>query len=120
MKPIPIYDATAPIACTIADDEIAGRIALVERLRTSHTARQRTEHGLLLTFPNRADVDADVRRFIVEEKRCCAFWGFDVTTDADSLQLRWDAPPAANDIIDRLDAYFDGDGDLDTALAGLL
>ncbi len=120
MKPVPIYDATAPISCTLGEHEVADRVELVERLRISHTARERTEHGLVLTFPNRPDIDDDVRRFAAEEKRCCAFWGFDVTTHADMVVLRWDGPPDAADIIDRFDAYFARDADLDVALRGML
>jgi hypothetical protein len=33
---VPIYDATAPIACTITDAEIPERVALVERIRARH------------------------------------------------------------------------------------
>ena len=36
-------------------------------------------HGLLLHFPKSPDIDADLRGFTVDEKRCCTFWGFDVT-----------------------------------------
>lgn len=53
MKRIPIYDATVPIACTIGEIEIAGRVELLERLRASHTARRRTEHVLLFDLPQR-------------------------------------------------------------------
>lgn len=120
MKPIPIYDATAPIACRIGEAEIAGRVELLQRLREHHIDSRRTEHGMELTFPNRTDIDVDVRIFAVEEKRCCAFWGFDVTSDADTVTLRWDGPPDAAELVDRLHAYFGGDGDLDTALAALL
>lgn len=120
MKSIPIHDATAPIACTIGEEEIAGRVELLERLRESHVELRRTEHGMELTFPKDPHVDTDIRRFAVEEKRCCAFWGFEVTSGADTIVLGWDGPPEAVGIIERLAAYFDGDGDLDTALAALL
>ena len=62
---------------------------------------------------------ADVRRFAVEEKRCCAFWGFAVETGA-GLTLQWDAPPDATELVDGLEAFFTGDGPLSDALAGLL
>jgi hypothetical protein len=108
MKSIPIYDATAPIACSITAEEIPGRIELVERLRSNLTELQRTEHGMLLRFPNRPDIEADLRRFAIDEKRCCQFWGFDVTT-GDDLTLRWDGPPASGELMDRLAAFFTGD-----------
>ena len=95
MNRIPIYDATAPITCTIGTDEIPARIEIIERMRVNLTRLDRTEHGLLLHFPDRRDIDADLRRFAVEEKRCCAFWGFALDRFDHELTLRWDAPPDA-------------------------
>ena len=120
MKRIPLYDAAAPIACTIAADEIPGRIELLERMRDNLVRFDRTEHGLLLHYPERDDIAADLRRFAVDEKRCCAFWGFDVEHDGDDLRLRWDGPPTAAAIVDRIAAFFAGEGQLDLDLAGLL
>ena len=75
---LPIYDATAPIVCTIDEGEVQERIELFERLRTEHVQLDRTPHGVLLHFPARADVEADLRRFAEAEKRCCTFWGFEI------------------------------------------
>ena len=119
MKLIPIYDATEPIACTIDDAEVADRVALVERMRTNVERVERTEHGVLLHFLRNDDVEADVRRFALDEKRCCRFWGFEVTTIEDRLQLRWDGPPATDEVLDQLHAFFRGDAGL-AAIAGLL
>lgn len=118
MKPIPIADATAPIACTISADEIPERIELIERIRSNLRNVQRTEHGLLLRFPNRLEVEADLRRFAVDEKRCCQFWGFEVIPGAE-LSLRWDGPPTAVELLDRLAEFLAGDEPA-SALAGLL
>lgn len=109
MKRIPIYDDTAPIACTITTDEIPGRVELIERMRTNLRQLERTEHGLLLHFPPRPDVEADLRRFVVDEKRCCEFWGFDIVAGEPGITLRWDGPPSASEIIARLAAFFEGD-----------
>ena len=119
MKLIPIYDATAPIACTATGNEIQGRIQQIERMRSDLTRLERTEHGLLLHFPNRSDIDAHLRTFTVDEKGCCAFWGFDITTGDDELTLRWDGPPDVTDFFERLAAWFEGDEPL-TADSGLL
>lgn len=119
MKSIPIYDATAPVTCTVGSDEIPERIELVERMRHNLGQIDRTEHGMLLHFPNRADIEDDLRRFAVDEKRCCQFWGFAVDADPDGLTLRWDGPPDAEDLIGRLHAYFEGDEPL-TSISGLL
>jgi hypothetical protein len=109
VKSIPIYDDTAPITCTIGSDEITERIELVEQVRHNLQHIERTQHGLLLHFPNRPDIDADLRRFAVDEKRCCQFWGFEVGTTPDQITLRWDGPPEVADFLDRLHAYFLGD-----------
>jgi hypothetical protein len=116
---IPIYDATAPITCTINSDEISERIALVERMRQNLERVERTQHGLLLHFPDRPDIADDLSRFAVDEKRCCQFWGFAVDDTDDDLTLRWDAPPAAGELIAKIEAYLDGDEPL-TSISGLL
>ena len=116
---IPIHDETAPIACTIAPEEIPGRIATIERMRSRLQRLERTEHGLLLHFAADPELDADVREFAIDEKRCCRFWGFEVATEDDELTLRWDGPPSAGELLDRLETFFGGDGPL-TLLDGLL
>src|SRR4051794_20327670 len=118
MKRIPIYDEPAPIACTLTSTERPARIKLIERMRDDLHRLERSEDGLVLHFPARDDLEADLRRFAIDEKRCCEFWGFEVAR-GDDLTLRWDAPPAAADLITRLEAFFEGDAPaLD--LAGLL
>jgi hypothetical protein len=119
MNTIPMYDATAPMTCTIGGDEIPARIELVERMRQNLELLERTEHGLLLHFPDRPDIHGDLARFVVDEKRCCQFWGFAINNTDGDLTLRWDAPPAANELIAKIEAYFDGD-ELLTSIRGLL
>lgn len=109
MKSVPIYDATAPIACTIDPTDIPERIALVESMRTRLALLERTDHGLLLHFAADPATEADLRRFALDEKRCCQFWGFAVATTSDDLTLRWDSPPNAAEILDQLEAFFTGD-----------
>jgi hypothetical protein len=118
-RTIPLYDAAAPIACTIRPDETAGRVLLLERMRTNLVSLDRTAHGLLLRFTDRPDVEDDVRRFAADEKRCCTFWGFAVDRTGGHVTLRWDAPPDAGEILARIATYLDGDEPL-TALDGLL
>lgn len=119
MKPIPIYDATVPIACTAGGDELPARIDQIERLRTSLTRLERTEDGVLLHFRNRPEVAAEVAAFTVEEKACCAFWGFAVTSSAEAITLRWDGPPAVRGFFEELAASVEGDRPL-RGLTGLL
>lgn len=116
---IPLYDATAPIACTISNAEIPERVALIERMRDAMTRIERTSTGLMLHFPDNATVEGYLRTFAVDEKRCCQFWGFDVIEHADALALRWDGPPAVDELLDRLQAFFTSDDPIST-LDGLL
>jgi hypothetical protein len=119
MKPVPIYDSTAPITCTIGTEEVSGRIELLERLRTTLRRLDHTDHGLLLHFEERPEVEADLRRFAVDEKRCCQFWGFAVHGADDDLTLRWDAPPDARELLTAIAAHLEGDQPL-TEIGGLL
>lgn len=118
-KLIPIYDDTAPVACTIGDAEIPERIALIERMRAAMTALDRTPTGLLLHFPDDDAVRADLATFAVDEKRCCQFWGFAITEEPSGVALRWDGPPAVDDLLDQLETFFTTDAPL-AALDGLL
>jgi hypothetical protein len=115
---IPIYDATAPIVCTLTAGKVQERLALLEWLRANLVRTDRTEHGMLLHFPAGDDVGAQLQHFARVEKQCCRFWGFEVERDAATTVLRWDAPPAADDLVERLLAYFRGDEGAD--LSGLL
>jgi hypothetical protein len=74
---------------------------------------------VLLHFPNRPDIEADLRQFTVDEKGCCQFWGFDIAVSTDDLSLRWDAPPVLDDYMDTLLARFEADEPI-TAASGLL
>jgi hypothetical protein len=114
---IPIYDATAPIACTADGSEIAARIEQLERIHTQLERVERTPDGLLLHLPNRPDIEADVRQLVVDEKGCCQFWGFEVATTVDEIVLRWDGPPEVTAFMDDLLARLEGDEPI-TALDG--
>lgn len=119
MATIPIYDATEPIACTLDALQVAERTELIERLRLALTGMSPTDHGLLLRFPARPEVEADVRLFAADEKRCCGFWGFAVDAGDDAVTLRWDAPPDARPLLGRIEAYLRGDEPL-AAITDLL
>ena len=116
--PIPIYDDSAPIACTTSNDDLPIRIDQIERLRSHHARLERTTDGILLHFPKSLEIEAEVASFTVEEKACCAFWGFAVTPTDDEIVLRWDGPPTVKDLFDELVAFLASDQPL-TAFSGL-
>ena len=107
MNPIPTYVSTAPILCTINPHEIPARIEVIERMRTNLVRLDRVEHGLVLHFPKRTDIEADLHRFTVDEKRCCEFWGFAVSNTDHELTLRWDAPPDARHLLAIIAKYLE-------------
>lgn len=117
--PVPIYDEGAAVACTIDDADVPGRMALLERMRAALGAVERADHGMRLHFPAAAAIEADVRTFARDEKRCCQFFGFAVEAAGDEVVLRWDVPPSATPILTRLLEYFEGDGPVED-LRGLL
>lgn len=119
MKPIPIYDDTVPVACTADSDELPIRIDQIERLRGHLVRLERTDDGILLHFPDHPDVGAEVASFTVEEKACCAFWGFAVDSTDDEITLRWDGPPSVKAFFEELVAFFESDQPL-AAFSGLL
>ncbi len=118
MTRIPV-DVTAPIACTASGDEIPVRIDQVEHLRDRLRSVDRTPDGLLLHFDPDAALEEHLERFVVDEKGCCQFWGFEIRDSADELTLRWDGPPDVQTFLDELLRYFQSDEPL-TALSGLL
>jgi len=115
---IPVYDATAPIVCTIDVAEAPARRALIERIRASVLGVERTPDGLVLQLP--PEREADARGFAIEEKRCCGFWGFEVTLEGNAVTLCWDGPPDVAPLFEQLAAFFRGEADLDTITALLL
>jgi hypothetical protein len=119
VKLIPLYDDTAPIACSADATELAARVEQIERMHRQLAHIERTEHGVLLRFPHDAELEADVRQFASDEKNCCGFWGFAVTTSDDAITLQWDAPPTMHDYMDDLLTKFENEEPI-TALSGLL
>src|SRR5262249_10540626 len=116
---IPIRNDPAPIACTIGAREIPERVELLERMRGALISIERTPTGLLLQFPDEPAVRVDVKRFAIDEKRCCQFWGFDVTDERDCIALRWDGPALAQDLLAKFETFFRTEAPI-SILAGFL
>jgi hypothetical protein len=115
---IPI-DPTAPVACTARSDEIRVRLEQLAHIRDQLRSLERTDGGLLLLFEPDPDLESHLRRFTIDEKGCCRFWGFDVTSRDGGLTLAWEGPPDVQPVLDELERYFRSDEPL-TAFSGLL
>lgn len=116
---LPLYDKEAAIACTITDEEKPSRVDSVLRMKASLGSLERTEHGMVLHFAPGDGIEQTVRQFAIDEKRCCEFWGFQVESSPENLSLRWDAPPDAMPMIDRLEEFFTSDKPV-VELSGLI
>jgi hypothetical protein len=116
---LPLHDDSAPIVCTISEGDKAEHLARFERLRSGATEIERTGTGLLLHFPAGEAMEADVRRFAADEKRCCTFWGFAVVAGADEIVFRWDGPPSVDSYFELVERALRGDEPLDQ-IEGLL
>lgn len=100
MKELPLFDAREPIACTIEAGQRAGRRDLLQRMRAATLDIERTEAGVLLSFPPSAD--GLFEQFSITEKQCCAFFGFRF----ESRKLRWEAPADASRMMDSIYRFF--------------
>lgn len=105
----PLYDDRAPIACAASAEALPVRIDQIERLRTRLSRVDRTPDGILLWFPNHPGIQTELSSFTVEEKGCCAFWGFAVTTEGGEVVLRWEGPPTVQGFFEELVALFESD-----------
>ncbi len=117
MTRIPV-DLTAPIACTASGAEVPVRIDQIERMREGLRSIDRTAEGVLLHFEPEPELEVLLARFVVDEKGCCQFWGFEID-ESEELTLRWEGPPDAQRVLDELYRYFQSDEPL-TAFSGLL
>ena len=107
MNPIPIYDASAAVACTIDANEIPERIERIEWMRANLRAASsaRPTECCCTSLARRPGGSRPAAR---RREACCQFRGFAVDVDDRELTLRWDGPPATRDVLDRLHAYFIG------------
>lgn len=118
MTRIPV-DVTAPIACSAGGAELAGRVEQLDHLRDRVRGVERTGTGLLLHFAPDLDLEALLQQLVLDEKACCRFWGFEISSGADDLTLTWSGPADAQELLDGLERSFRSDEPL-TALSGLL
>jgi len=99
MAPAP---ADAPIACTLAPDELPTRRARWEAMLANGRTHASAPGGRLrIEFDEGIDV-GELARLLDDEQRCCAFLTFALTIHARGVTLEVDAPHEAAAIVGAL------------------
>ncbi|MGI8684057.1 MAG: MerR family transcriptional regulator [Acidimicrobiales bacterium] len=94
-------DATpsVPIACTLASDELAGRLGDWQAVVDRAVARERLEGGARLRFRPDPGLAATLADLAQAEQSCCAFFEFAVGISADAVTLDVWAPADAEPVL---------------------
>ena len=98
-----VTSTDTPIACTLEAGDFKERVGWIAKLNQAALLDARRDGAqLVLTYrPDHAD---DVREMVRREQQCCAFLGFDLSVDQQSVKLTITAQKGAVDV---LDAIFD-------------
>lgn len=93
--------ADTPIACALGTGEFRERIDWIAELNRAALLDARREGSrFILTY--RPDHAGRVREMVHWERQCCAFLGFDLKEEEDSVTLVIEAPKAAGDALDAI------------------
>jgi hypothetical protein len=89
-----------PIACTLAPDQLRGRMALVDTLASDALLAQGPiDGGVRARFRDEPGIERRVRELAAAESQCCAFLRFDVHRDGQALLLDITGSPEAQPAI---------------------
>lgn len=95
-------DDNIPIACTLTDDEFRERERnVIRRLMPSVLERRETAGGYSYRFPADDKFLADVKEFILLERKCCPFLDFKLSVERGNgaITLELSGPPGAKEFI---------------------
>jgi DNA-binding transcriptional MerR regulator len=90
-----------PIACTLAPDELGGRLDDWRTTVARASTAEPVASGVRLRFDRDADIAA-LAALMAAEQDCCRFLRFELTVDADDVTLEVSGPPDAQPVIDSL------------------
>ncbi|HEY3072477.1 MAG TPA: hypothetical protein VGJ46_06635, partial [Candidatus Limnocylindrales bacterium] len=91
-------DPAAEVACTLPVLEAGGRLNAFGDLigdRLDDVARSGDRLRIRIRRDGDADLETKARAWAIEEKGCCAFLGFEIESDPDSVTLDIIAPEGA-------------------------
>ncbi|HUY79389.1 MAG TPA: hypothetical protein VMV29_21645 [Ktedonobacterales bacterium] len=71
--------STAPVACTLSNDELADRSVEVHAMFAHVEATRELVDGYAFRFPGDAEWVARLAEFVAFERACCQFFTFELT-----------------------------------------
>jgi hypothetical protein len=89
-------------ACSLSGSERIARASWLERLRERSLGVVANGDGVSAAFAASDDAEAELRALAAAEARCCPFLTFEVTRQADRLQLTVLGPPDGRPVIDAM------------------
>jgi len=87
---------TPPIACTLAPEDYADRLAWIGRLNRESLRSHRLD-GVTLELVYDGTASGQVRELVRREERCCAFLRFSMDETGSAIRLLIEAPVEACD-----------------------
>jgi hypothetical protein len=105
MQTLSMVDPTAEVACTLPINEADDRLKVLEALvsgRLASAQRDGDKLRICLSRDGDAELDARVTEWAEAEKGCCAFLGFALESDAETVVLDITAPPEAAPTLDAI------------------
>lgn len=99
-------DATADVACTLPLNDAGERLNALQALIGDHLDDVSRDGGRLrirIERAGRADLEAEVVAWAEAEKACCAFLGFAVEAEQESVTIEILAPVGAEPTIDGIE-----------------
>ena len=94
-----------PIACTLAPDDLGGRLAWIAEL-TRDALREHRRDDLVMQLTYAPEAAHRVREMVRREQACCAFLAFDLREEPDAVRLTVTAPEDARAAADALFRQF--------------
>lgn len=96
---IHVASLDAPIACTLAGDDMAVRIEEWRRTLADVERREPIPGGIRLVFRSPAPL-AEITRLAEAEHGCCSFFSFAITIDGRGTALEVSAPDDGRSLLD--------------------
>lgn len=96
--PLVAKAGAGPIACTLDQEDMPGRLTGWHAALSGVVARRRLDDGLRLELGPGADV-GELARLAVAEQDCCRFFAFDLVVDGRGAALEVHVPPEAEPVL---------------------